>query len=103
MGRKKQRQIVGKLGDALMKRIRRSRALIANELPELIKKDQRLFDAMQERTTSGALRRAIHSSKILFSDLAELAETAIGTLDAFFTGGRPRPSDIIERPPTACP
>ena len=97
MRKKKQRQIVGKLGDALMKKLRRSRALIAKELPELIEKDQRLCNAMQEPTTSGALRRAIHSSKILLPDLADRAQTDLDTLDAFLTGERPLTSDIIDR------
>ncbi len=94
---KKKRQIVDKLNDEFMKRIGRSRALIAKELPELIKKDQRLHDAMQERTPSGALRRAIHCSKILLPDLADRAQTDMGTLDAFLTGERPLTSDVIDR------
>src|SRR2546430_1869736 len=94
MGKKKPRQIVGKLGDALMKKVPRSRALLAKELPELIDKDQRLSDAMRERTTSGALRRAIHSSKILLPDLADRAQTDMNTLDAFLTGERPLASDV---------
>jgi hypothetical protein len=97
MRKKKQRQIVDKLSDAVMKKVRRSRALIAKELPKLIEKDQRLFDAMQEPTTSGALRRAIHSSKILLPDLADRAQTDMDTLDAFLTGERPLTSDIIDR------
>jgi hypothetical protein len=72
-------------------------ALIASELPELVEKDQRLHDAMQERTTSGALRRAIHSSKVLLPDLADRAQTDMDTLDAFLTGERPLTSDIIDR------
>src|SRR6266404_507557 len=91
------RRIVGKLDGALMKRLRRSRALIAKELPDLIEKDQRLYDAMQEPTTSGALRRAIHASKILLPDLADRAETDMDTLDAFLTGEGPLTSDIIDR------
>jgi hypothetical protein len=97
MGKRKQRRIVGKLSDALMKKLRRSRALIAKELPELVKKDQRLYDAMQERITSGAPRRAIHSSKILLPDLADRVGTDMNTLDAFLTGERPLTSDIIDR------
>jgi hypothetical protein len=97
VGKKKRRPIVGKLSDALMKKLRRSRALIAGELPDLVEKDQRLHDAMQERTTSGALRRAIHSSKVLLPDLAERAQTDMDTLDAFLTGERPLTSDIIDR------
>jgi len=97
VGKKSQRQIVGKLNDALMKKLRRSRALIARELPELVEKDQRLHDAMQERTTSGALRRAIHSSKVLLPDLADRAQTDMDTLDSFLTGERPLTSDVIDR------
>ena len=52
MPKKKQRQIMAKLDDSLMKSLRRSRALIAKELPELIEKDQRLYDAMRAETTS---------------------------------------------------
>jgi hypothetical protein len=80
-----------------MKKVRRARALIAKELPELIKKNQRLHDAMRERTTSGALRRAIHSSKFLLPDLADQAETDMDTLDAFLTGERSLTSDLIDR------
>src|SRR5713226_1496188 len=80
-----------------MKKLRRSRALIARELPELVEKDQRLHDAMQERTTSGALRCAIHSSKILLPDLADRAQTDMDTLDAFLTAERPLTSDVIDR------
>ncbi len=97
MPKKKQRQVVSKLSDALTKKLRRSRALIAKELPDLIEKDQCLYDAMQERTTSGALRRAIHSSKILLPDLADRAQTDSDTLDAFLTGDRPLTSDVIDR------
>src|SRR5437867_1495070 len=97
MGRKKQRQVVENLSDALMKKLRRSRALIAKELPELIEQDQRLCDAMQEPTTSGALRRAIHASKILLPDLADRAQSDMDTLDAFLTGERPLTSDVIDR------
>ena len=67
------------------------------KLPELAEKDQSLHDAMQERTISGALRRAIHSSKVLLPDLADRAQTDMDTLDAFLTGERPLTSDIIDR------
>ena len=97
MQKKTPRRIVDRLDAALMKNLRRSRALIAKELPELIEKDQRLSDAMRERTTSGALRRAIHSSKILLPDLADRAQTDMATLAAFLTGDRPLASDIIDR------
>src|SRR5437867_3340394 len=97
MQAKVKRRYVEKLPDGLMKKVRRSRAAIARELPELIKKDQRLHDAMRQQTSSGALRRAIHSSKILFPDLAELAATDMDTLDAFLTGDGTLTSDVIDR------
>jgi hypothetical protein len=97
MRKKKQRHLVDKLDAVLVRNLRRSRALIAKELPELIEKDQRLYDAMQERTTSGTLRQAIHASKILLPDLAERAQTDMETLDAFLTGERPLTSDIFDR------
>ena len=97
MRKQKQRPTVDRMSDAVMKRLRQSRALIAKELPELIEKDQRLHEAMREPTTSGALRRAIHSSKLLLPDLANRAQTDMDTLDAFLTGERPLTSDIIDR------
>jgi hypothetical protein len=97
MKKKSKRRIVEKLPNGLMKEIRRSQALIAKELPELIKKGQRLHDAKQQPTVSGALRRAIHSSKLLLPDLADRARTDMDTLDAFLTGERPLTSDVIDR------
>src|SRR5437763_7432076 len=82
---------------AQMKQLRKDRELIAKELPELIAKHQRICDAADERTHSGALRRAIHASKILLDDLAARAETDMDTLDAFLTGERPLTSDVIDR------
>ena len=85
------------LTDEQLAELRRDRALIAKELPDLIAKHQRLRDAAEESSHSGALRRAIHSSKILLHDLASRAETDMKTLDAFLTGDRPLTSDAIDR------
>ena len=71
--------------------------LIAEELPDLVAKHQRIRDAAQERTHSGVLRRAIHSSEILLHDLARRADTDMTTLDAFLTGDTPLTSDVIDR------
>jgi hypothetical protein len=97
MGRKKPQRTLGKLSDTFTKKLRRSRALIAKELPDLVEKDQRLYDAMLQRSLSGVLRRAIHASKILLPDLADRAQTDMDTLDAFLTGEQPLTSDIIDR------
>jgi hypothetical protein len=82
---------------AQMQRLRKDQALIAKELPSLAAKHDRICEAAAERTTSGALRRAIHCSKILLHDLAHRADTDMETLDAFLTGERPLTSDIIDR------
>ena len=77
--------------------LHRDRELIAVELPDLIAKHERLRAATEEATHSGALRRAIHSSKILLHDLANRAGTNLKTLDAFLTGDQPLTSDVIDR------
>lgn len=97
MQKKSRRRTEDKLNQSLMKKLRRARSLIAAELPELIEKDQRLYDAMREPTTSGALRQAIHASKMLLPDLADRAQTDMDTLDAFLTGERSLTSDVIDR------
>jgi hypothetical protein len=47
--------------------------------------------------TSGALRRAVHASKILRDDLAVRAGTDLDTLDGFLTGQRMLTADVIDR------
>ena len=75
----------------------KDRELIAQELPDLIVKHQRLREAAEEPTHSGALRRAIHASKILLHDLANRAGTDMQTLDGFLMGEQPLTSDVIDR------
>lgn len=82
---------------AQVQRLRKDRAVIAKELPSLIAKHECIRLAAAERTTSGALRRAIHSSKILLHDLADRAATDMKTLDRFLTRERPVTSNIIDR------
>lgn len=86
-----------KLTDEQLRQLRRDRALIAKELPDLAAKHQRLSDAAEERTHSGALRRAVHASKILLDDLARRAGTDLETLDGFLAGQRTLTSDTIDR------
>ena len=85
------------LTDEQIADLRRDRELIARELPDLIAKHQRLRDAAEESTHSGALRRAIHSSKVLLNDLANRAGTDMKKFDAFLTGDHSLSSDIIDR------
>src|ERR1019366_795803 len=93
----KTRRRTVQLTEAQLQQLRKDRELIAKELPDLIAKHQRICDAKEEPTFSGALRRAIHSSKILLDDLADRAGTDLDTLDAFLTGDRPLTSDVIDR------
>jgi hypothetical protein len=93
----KTRRRTVQLTDAQVQQLRKDRALIAKELPDLIAKHQRICDAKAEPTMSGALRRAIHSSKILLDDLADRAGSDLDTLDAFLTGDRPLTSDVVDR------
>jgi hypothetical protein len=80
-----------------LKQLRKDRALIAKELPALAAKHERLCEAAKEPTHSGALRRAVHASKILLDDLAYRAGTDVDTLDAFLTGDHTLTSDVIDR------
>ena len=77
--------------------LRKDRELIAQELPDLMAKHRRLRHAAEESSHSGALRRAMHSSKILLHDLANRAGTDMKKLDAFLTGDQPLTSDVIDR------
>src|SRR5437763_7977769 len=80
-----------------LRQLRKDRALIAKELPALEAKHDRLCEAANEPTHSGALRRAVHASKILLDDLARRAGTDLDTLDAFLTGDRTLTSDDVDR------
>ena len=53
-------RIHGKLTPAQQCRLEKSRTLIAEELPDLIRRNQLAYDTRKEKTLSGALRRAIH-------------------------------------------
>ena len=80
-----------------LRQLRKDRALIAKELPALTAKHERLRKAANQPTHSGALRRAVHASKILLDDLAQRAGTDLDTLDAFLTGAETLTSDVIDR------
>ncbi len=94
---KKTKRRTVQLTDEQMAQWRKDCELIADELPDLAVKHRRLRDAAEEQSHSGALRRAIHSSKILLHDLASRADTDIRKLDAFLTGAKPLTSDVIDR------
>lgn len=97
MKRTKSTRSTTRLTSVQLKQLRKDRALIAGELPDLAAKHQRLCDAAQEPTHSGALRRAVHASKILIDDLADRAGTDVDALDGFLTGQQTLTSDAIDR------
>jgi predicted transcriptional regulator len=77
--------------------LRRQRRKIAQELPELIARNQLSKEAKDEPTLSGELRRAIHSSELSLADLATQAAIPPLALDEFLTGERTLRSDVLDR------
>lgn len=73
------------------------REQVATELPELIEKGSQLAAAAQERTLSGELRRAIHSSRIPLTRVARDIGVTPLDLDRFLTAESILPSDAIDR------
>jgi hypothetical protein len=91
------RRIHGKLTAAQQKRLEKARAKIADELPELIRRNHLAFQARKEKTFSGQLRRAIHAFPTSPMKIAERAGIAWSDLDDFLTGEKTIPSDAIDR------
>lgn len=90
-------RIHGTLTSAQKRHVKKMRALIADELPDLIRRNQLAHDARKERTFSGALRRAIHESPLSSMKIAESAEISWADLDDFLTDEKSLPSDAIDR------
>ncbi|HEX5444373.1 MAG TPA: hypothetical protein VFW87_11110 [Pirellulales bacterium] len=97
MNRTKSTRPTTDLTSEQLQQLRKDRALVSRGLPALTAKHQRLCDAAEAPTHSGALRRAIHASKILLDDLARRAGTDLETLDGFLSGQRTLTSDAIDR------
>jgi hypothetical protein len=91
------RRINGTLTPAQKRRVRKVQQLIAEELPDLLRRNHMAHRAMKEKTFSGFLRKAIHGSRILLPDLASRAAIDIGILADFLTGEKTLPSDAIDR------
>jgi len=77
--------------------IRRDRAAIAAELPELEKGHARMVEAKQEDTFCGQLRRVIHNSGRLVREVAADAGIPSQHLVEFLEGTRTLRSDVLER------
>jgi hypothetical protein len=94
---KMRRHYLGTLSTARKRSLKKARALIAEELPDLIRRNQLRHDARKEKTFSGALRRAIHEFPRSPMKIADEAEIAWADLSTFLTGEQPLPSDAIDR------
>src|SRR6266511_4022955 len=90
-------RIHGTLTAAQKRRMKKVRELIADELPDLIRRNQLASVARKEKTFSGALRRAVHAFPLSPMKIAEKAEMRWADLDDFLTGEKTLPSDAIDR------
>jgi hypothetical protein len=91
------RQIHGRLSPAQKRRVKKAQKLIAQELPDLIRRNQMRHDAKKEKTFSGALRRAIHQFPGSPMKIAATAGIGWAELAGFLTGETTLPSDAIDR------
>jgi hypothetical protein len=80
-----------------LERLQMLRKSIAEELPDLIARDQVRKEARDERSISGALRDAIHRSDVPLAVIATQAGLTPIQLDEFLTGERTLRSDILDR------
>jgi hypothetical protein len=81
----------------LLEQLRRDRALIADELPDLAERHQRMVEAQAEDTFTGHLRRAVHHSGRLVREIAADAGIPSQTLCEFLEGTRTLRSDVLDR------
>ncbi len=81
----------------LRQQMQRERALIAEELPDLNERHQRMVEAKAEDTFSGHLRRAIHGSGRLVREIAADAGVSSQVLCEFLEGSRTLRSDVLDR------
>jgi hypothetical protein len=73
------------------------RALIAEGLPELGERHDRMVEAKSEDTFCGHLRRAIHRSGRIVREIAADAGVSSLTLCEFLEGTRTLRSDVLDR------
>ena len=91
------RRVTRTLTEAEQTRLRQQRALIADELPDLVLRDQLRKDARDEATLSGELRRAVNNSEHSLAEIAQSCGVTPLLLDDFLTGERTLRSDVLDR------
>jgi|LakMenEpi03Aug12_release.lakeMendotaPanAssembly.Ray.scaffolds.fasta_scaffold413900_3 putative addiction module component (TIGR02574 family) len=77
--------------------LRAIRESIAEELLDLVARDQLRRAAREEPSISGAVRGAIHRSELPLRTIAATAGLSPVELDEFLTGERTRRSDALDR------
>ncbi len=85
------------MSPAEQERLRQLREQVAQELPDLIARDQMRKEAREEATPSGELRRAVHASGLSLAAIAAQAGITPIMLDDFLTGERTLRSDVLDR------
>ncbi len=90
-------RVQGTLTSAQRRRLKTLRERVAEELPELIRRNQLAHDARKEKTFSGALRRTIHRFPLSSREIADRAKIRWADLDDFLTGEKTLPSDAVDR------
>ncbi len=91
------RRVTRTLNEAEQARLLQQRALIAEELPDLVARDQLRKDARDEATLSGELRRAINNSEHSLAEIAQRCGVTPLLLDDFLTGERTLRNDVLDR------
>jgi len=81
----------------LLEQLRRDRAKIATELPELIERGRLLDEAAAENSLCGHLRRAIHRSGRPLKKIAAEVGLDVFVLCDFLEGTRTLRSDVLDR------
>jgi hypothetical protein len=77
--------------------LNKARQMIAQELPDMIRRNQLAKDASRQPSFSGRLRRTIRTSKLLLPDIAARADIEMDELDKFLTGEQTLSTDQIDR------
>jgi hypothetical protein len=86
-----------KVSPELREQLRRDRAAIGEEWPELTERHDRMVEAQAEDTFSGHLRRAVHHSGRLVREVAADAGISSQALCEFLEGTRTLRSDVLDR------
>ncbi len=97
MQSRRAKRVFRELTGAEAERLEMYRQQIAQELPDLIARDQMRKDAQAEHTLSGELRRAVHESQLSLAEIATRAGITPIMLDDFLTGERTLRSDVLDR------